>query len=299
MRMSHMIRINKMLPAGFKLEVQGNKKAPPPTLEQSRRARKRPRTRQKERLRVKGSEWAEKDWGLKMGGEPARKCYEILQNLKKHSLAGPFLQPVDPVALNLPNYLEVIRDPIDLSTVERNLKAGVYSNSQQFAVDVRRIWLNSFTYNAVETDMFYITLELCTYFERQFKEVENMIFSPGPEIKFLQRDKEKLLDYMNSPMSQAEKRLLAANLRRLTFEQMIEVHQIVTNGKGSHPLSFKFNIDHLPARTCRDLEKYVKLTHQASLRGNRQRNLWRMQYVSEGEARKKRLSNYYDEMEYY
>jgi hypothetical protein len=63
--------------------------------------------------------------------------------------------------------------------------------------------------------------------------------------------------------------LLAANLRGLTFEQMIELHQIVTNGKGPHPLSFKFNIDHLPARTCRDLEKYVKLTHQASLRGNR------------------------------
>jgi hypothetical protein len=49
---------------------------------------------------------------------------------------------------------------MDLNQVERNLKAGKYSNSQEFATDIRRIWLNSFRYNAVGSDMFYMTLEM-------------------------------------------------------------------------------------------------------------------------------------------
>jgi len=35
---------------------------------------------------------------------------------------------VDPVALRIPDYFEVVKEPIDLSTVEKNLKMGVYSS---------------------------------------------------------------------------------------------------------------------------------------------------------------------------
>ncbi len=41
-----------------------------------------------------------------------------------HRNAWPFNQPVDPVALNIPDYLDVVKQPMDLGTVLKNLDAG-------------------------------------------------------------------------------------------------------------------------------------------------------------------------------
>ena len=227
----------------------------------------------------------------------------MLQNLKKHSLAGPFLQPVDPVALNLPDYLEVILDPIDLSTIERNIKAGVYQNSQQFATDIRRIWLNSFTYNATDSDMFYITLEMATYFEKLFREYDSLLFTPGNELKRMNIDKGEFNDYMNKPMTLQQKKLLAGNLKKLNSEQVKKVFSII-NGKKNFTRSFQVNVNKLSAKVCRELEKFVKLSHQASLHANRQRSpsAIKRQYhldQQEGAPDKRSKISYYEEMEYY
>ena len=279
---SCLVRLNTVLPPGFRLDPvalmkkESKQTSKPQTQEAAaHRGRKRSRPWEKDRLRVKGlCDYGERDWGLRVGGDPARLCYSILQNVKRHALSGPFIQPVDPVALNLPDYLEIIKDPIDLSTVERNLKAGVYTNSQQFANDIRRIWLNSFTYNAHESDMFYITLELATYFEKQFKDAENLVFGTETPTVRLARDKEMLMDYLERPMSLLEKRLLATNLRRLNSKDHTQtIGRIVFGPKKALGPHFQFNIEKLPPKICRELEKYVKLTYQAACRANRQRNL--------------------------
>jgi hypothetical protein len=272
-------------------------KESPPELKKPRRKYK---TRQKDKSLLKSSsEWSDRDWGLKAGGETAAKCYELLQNLRRHSLAGPFLQPVDPVALNLPDYLEVISDPIDLSTIERNLKAGVYQNSCQFATDIRRIWLNSFTYNASESDMFYITLEMATYFEKLFRELDGLVFAPGAEMKKMLMKKTDFVDYMNKPMSLNEKKILAANLKKVGQDKLKKVFEIVYGKKG-YSKCFQVNVAKLSPRICRELEKLVKLSFQASFHANRQRgmNSIKRQYqqeIAEGLPEKRSKSSYYDE----
>lgn len=307
LNLSQINRLNKLMPAGFKIDVlntASTPQLPPPSKElpttEPRKPRKRTRSRPISALSMKSPlDSTEKEMGLRLRGEAVKKCYELLQNLKKHPLAGPFLQPVDPVALNLTDYLEVIKDPMDLSTVERNLKVGVYANSQQFANDVRRIWLNSFTYNSVNSEMFFFTLEMATYFEKNFREVENLIFTSDGEERRLVRDKEQLLDYMTRPMTLHEKRLLATNLKRMQPEQLKVAYKIIT-GRTSHAASFQFNIDKLPPKTCRELEKFVKLSHQASLRAHRQRNLAALKkHYAESDDRKKRQKTHYEEVEYY
>ena len=101
----------------------------------------------------------------------------VLKQLKKNKQAGPFLRPVDPVALLIPDYFRLIVRPSDLSTVEAKLVAtgkaiqaahkqgktyavdysgvgdwegkahNVYRTGQEFLEDVERIWQNCFTYN--------------------------------------------------------------------------------------------------------------------------------------------------------
>ncbi len=52
------------------------------------------------------------------------ECYKLLQQLKKNKNAGPFLQPVDPSIDGAYNYHDIIKEPMDLATVETNLKSG-------------------------------------------------------------------------------------------------------------------------------------------------------------------------------
>ncbi|CAG9329714.1 unnamed protein product [Blepharisma stoltei] len=300
---SHLSKLNKLLPAGFKLEGTAIKDPESPSTDsEKKKYKKRSRSRQKERIRINTySEWTDRDVGLKMGGEAARRCYEIIQNLKMHILVAPFLQPVDPVALNLPDYLEIIQDPIDISTVERNLKAGLYSNSMQFATDMRRIWLNSFTYNAVDSDMFYITLEMATYFERQFKDLEGVLFCPGTEIKKMPREKLVVKEYMNKPMTLQEKKVLGANIKKLGKEQKEKVKLIAGLDKSGKS---KLNLTTLSPTICRELEKFVKLSYQASLHRNRQRNLLglKRQFHSDfcyGLSDKRMKNHHNEDMEYY
>ncbi|KAH8687708.1 hypothetical protein BGZ60DRAFT_522358 [Tricladium varicosporioides] len=77
-------------------------------------------------------------------------CEQVVGELKKDkywAFANPFLQPVDPVALNIPNYLTVIKFPMDVSTVESKLKEGVYGNAKEFEKDMKLIFANCYKFN--------------------------------------------------------------------------------------------------------------------------------------------------------
>lgn len=70
-----------------------------------------------------------------------------MQLVKRHKSAEPFLYPVDPIALNIPDYLDIIKEPMDLSTIEKNFKNNVYREGKEFRNDMRKIFENSLTYN--------------------------------------------------------------------------------------------------------------------------------------------------------
>lgn len=99
----------------------------------------------------------------------------------KHKFAQHFAKPVDHVALNIPDYPKIIKNPMDLSTIEKRLKSGAYTNPGQFSDDMRLIWNNAMTYNPKHTSFYHMTTVIKDYFEKLFREVEenpyNEIFS--------------------------------------------------------------------------------------------------------------------------
>ena len=63
-------------------------------------------------------------------GESSRAfdaCQSIISFLENHKNAEIFMEPVDPVALNIPTYFDVIKRPMDITTLSQNLAKGVYS----------------------------------------------------------------------------------------------------------------------------------------------------------------------------
>ncbi|KAH8800861.1 hypothetical protein F5884DRAFT_890652 [Xylogone sp. PMI_703] len=54
----------------------------------------------------------------------------------------PFLQPVDPIADGIPDYLVVIKRPMDFSTIQKTLHRNMYKNTLEIKEDLRQVFKN-------------------------------------------------------------------------------------------------------------------------------------------------------------
>ncbi|KAL6964446.1 hypothetical protein U1Q18_052451 [Sarracenia purpurea var. burkii] len=89
----------------------------------------------------------------------------VIRRVMKMEAAGPFNVPVDPIALRIPDYFDVIDTPMDFGTICSNLENGVkYKNSKDVLRDVQYIWDNCCKYNKKG----HYVLKLMKRVERQF-----------------------------------------------------------------------------------------------------------------------------------
>lgn len=70
-------------------------------------------------------------------------CIDIMDKLMKLPCAKVFLDPVDPVKDNVPNYFQVIKHPIDLKTINKRLLNGDYPGVSQWDKDMNYVWNNA------------------------------------------------------------------------------------------------------------------------------------------------------------
>ncbi|KAK9727982.1 hypothetical protein K7432_001434 [Basidiobolus ranarum] len=87
---------------------------------------------------------------VSMTPEQLKLCEKIYKKVSGNKNAAAFLEPVDPVAMGIPHYFDVVRNPMDFSTVHKKLKAGEYSIPGEFEADVRQIFKNCATFNGPE-----------------------------------------------------------------------------------------------------------------------------------------------------
>mmetsp|Transcript_15046 Transcript_15046/g.38640 ORF Transcript_15046/g.38640 Transcript_15046/m.38640 type:complete len:909 (-) Transcript_15046:1771-4497(-) len=78
---------------------------------------------------------------------------KLVKSLISHQMSWPFRVPVDPVYLKLPTYFDVIKRPMDLSTVRSKLKERKYWAAQEAIDDLRLIWANCRTFNRPGDDV--------------------------------------------------------------------------------------------------------------------------------------------------
>lgn len=73
----------------------------------------------------------------------------LLDELKSSEHATAFLTKV--AKRDAPDYYDVIKNPMDLGTMMRNVKSGRYKSKAQFTRDLDLIWDNCLTYNSEPT----------------------------------------------------------------------------------------------------------------------------------------------------
>lgn len=92
------------------------------------------------------------------GGRPKKKkyelqlrfCQEVLKEIaapKNWQMNQYFTHPVDPVALNIPTYFQIVKKPMDFSTIQTKLDNNVYEKAKEFEEDVRLVFKNCYKFN--------------------------------------------------------------------------------------------------------------------------------------------------------
>lgn len=85
----------------------------------------------------------------------------------KHAMF--FLKPVDPVVLKLPTYPSVIKQPMDLGTIETKLKSKEYASVQSFVDDVQLIVDNTRHFNGPHHVITHAAYNLMVYVQERLK----------------------------------------------------------------------------------------------------------------------------------
>ncbi len=233
--------------------------------------------REKKPVTIDDLGYVEKEAGKKgtskglASSEGYKKCDRLLALLKKHPSADQFMN------LSVPG-----REVLDLATLERKLKTGGYTNSGQFAADVRKIWSNSWQLHQPGTDSYIATTEMSNYFEKLVQDLDigdvPFIAEESPESAAPTKATPKSATATSRqpaatkpaaatsknpaerPMSTQEKAQLKQNIMRLPQEKLqgvIKIIQSAVNTSKSRE-TLEFDIDKLPIRVCRELDVYVK-----------------------------------------
>ena len=118
--------------------------------------------------RTEGNKRPKHDVGGSMTMEEMfTQCRKLLTQLKKNNNSGPFLLPVDPIALNCPDYFKIVSQPMDFKTITTKLRPAKrqYETPLDFRDDVRQVFKNCTLYNPIGNQIRIMGDRLSAYFE--------------------------------------------------------------------------------------------------------------------------------------
>ncbi|XP_010209959.1 PREDICTED: bromodomain-containing protein 2-like, partial [Tinamus guttatus] len=231
--------------------------------------------------------------------EQLKYCNGILKELlsKKHAAyAWPFYKPVDASALGLHDYHEIIKHPMDLSTIKRKMENRDYHDAQEFAADVRLMFSNCYKYNPPDHDVVAMARKLqgvldfssalfaasasfgdvfdtflfSGYVQVQLRPFLTPLLSfpsmnskkaakaalPPPPVLYDSEEEEE-----SKPMTYDEKRQLSLDINKLPGEKLGRVVHIIQSRepslRDSNPEEIEIDFETLKPSTLRELERYV------------------------------------------
>lgn len=94
-----------------------------------------------------------------VGADPRmQECMEVWRNVWREKISIPFEQPVQ--AKDAPGYFDVVKTPMDLSTVRNHLRDGLIKTPREFYDKMMLICNNAMLFNDVESDIYGLAGEL-------------------------------------------------------------------------------------------------------------------------------------------
>ncbi|XP_016157112.1 PREDICTED: bromodomain-containing protein 8-like [Ficedula albicollis] len=78
--------------------------------------------------------------------------------IASHRFSSPFLKPVS--EKQAPGYKDVVKRPMDLSSIKRRLAKGHIQSVMQFQCDLMLMFQNAVMYNSSDHHVFHVAVEM-------------------------------------------------------------------------------------------------------------------------------------------
>lgn len=239
------------------------------------------------RRQRKPNRYTDGEDGGEVGSDPLRRALSILRACKAHKWSWPFTLPVDPIALNIPDYFNIVKRPMDLGTIEQKLLNNEYADIWGFGEDVELVWRNCFLYNQPLSDVVKMGEAMKKYFDDKFKKLSEDVLNPQPidsvQNEYIPTEPRSSPSLVSQPpkpkappkkrtkktvpvdsreMSFEEKKVLSENIEKLDPDQMVKIVQIIQlraprASSQANEQEIEIDLDKLDAVTLRQLEKFV------------------------------------------
>uniref|UniRef100_A0A8B9P0F4 Bromodomain testis-specific protein n=1 Tax=Apteryx owenii TaxID=8824 RepID=A0A8B9P0F4_APTOW len=165
--------------------------------------------------------------------EQLKHCNEILKEMfsKKHAAyAWPFLKPVDVASLPLGENQGTTKCPTDLGTIKKKMDNSEYKDTQEFATDVRLMFMSCYKHNSPDHEVVAMARKLQDVFEMHFAKIPD---EPVASVSLSQPTRQMTKAYSSkssSDQSSEEKSSEDSENERATHlaklqEQLKAVHQ--------------------------------------------------------------------------
>ncbi|KAL5269753.1 hypothetical protein ACHWQZ_G003278 [Mnemiopsis leidyi] len=116
---------------------------------------------------------------------------KIIKPLWRNRYCWPFQKPVDPVALNIPDYLTIIKKPMDFGTIKKMIETCAYNDAEEALQDCQQVFDNCFLYNKPQDDIYFMAKQLEAVYQEKLKDfpdhepevrvTKNTKCPPGPK----------------------------------------------------------------------------------------------------------------------
>ena len=111
------------------------------------------------------------------------KCKDLLKEIMKAEVellkrrfdvydCRWFTDPVDPVEMEIPDYPEIIKEPMCFLDIQKKFSRNVYERTEQYVADMRLVFTNATTYNSDQDNPVHVAaLHLSDLFETRYKTI--------------------------------------------------------------------------------------------------------------------------------
>jgi len=143
-------------------------------------------------------------------------------------------------------------------TIERNIKNNKYEDISDCNNDLKKIFKYYLNNYKNDKDIYNKISKLSDFSKKIFKSIQNTI---------IKENLEKAINIENNnPMTLDEKKTLGENIKKLNYDQLNGIIQIIQKHSkiNKNEKYLEFDIDKLSSKKCRELESYVR----ACLRNN-------------------------------
>jgi len=200
-----------------------------------------------------------------IGKDELKKLNSVLTSIFDNQESVEFRQPVDVKGLGLTDYLTIIKTPMDLNSVKKNLKGGKYKYVEEALSDIQLIWDNCKTYNAEGSWIWKQADKLEKYSKKLIKTYLPTLQYRGAKKDSGDdgRDDSGNEIEENDSISHTEKMKLTQKVKNLSQEQLGNVVKIIqdecpTAWKEVEKDKYQILVDNIKKDTFQRIDEYIE-----------------------------------------